>query len=160
MSGISGIAHTANLPTHIAERMIRRAIARLDRFAPAHLEHRLLGPDRAVGPGGAIVVRAHCGGALLGASAVARRGVPAERVADEAASSLAADLDAGATVDVHASDQLPVYLARAAGDSEFLVSRHSTHAETIHWLLARFLPVRREIDSVAGGAFRVRVIPG
>lgn len=157
---IGGIVHTSGLPAHIADRMIGRAVERLERYGPVHLERHLFGPDQSAGPGGAIAIRADCGTALLGASAVARRRVPAEAVAEEAAFALAADLEAGATLDVHAGDQLLLYLARAGGPSEYLVSKQTRHAETMLWLLRRFLPLRCEVSPAGGGAHRVKILPG
>jgi RNA 3'-terminal phosphate cyclase (ATP) len=157
---IGGVVHTSNLPAHIASRMAARAGELLERFAPVRLQRNLLEADQAIGPGGAIAIRAECDAALLGASAVARRGVPAENVAEEAAAALAADLDAGATLDVHASDQLLVYLARAGASSQYLVRTHTRHAQTMLWLLGRFLPLRWEIDPTPEGACRVTIIPG
>jgi RNA 3'-phosphate cyclase len=157
---IGGIAHTANLPAHIVARMLDRTIAQLERFGPVHIQSCLLGPEQAMGTGGAIAIRADCGAALLGASAVARRGVPAEAVADQAASVLAADLEAGATLDVYASDQLLIYLARADKPSEYLVRQQTRHALTILWLLQQFLPLRWESEPMPSGMHRVRIFPG
>jgi len=157
---IAGSVHTSHLPSHIGTRMVQRAVELLEPFGPVHLDRRRLGGEQAVGPGGAIALHADCAPALLGASAVARRGVPAERVAEEAASTLAADLLAGATLDIHAGDQLLLYLARADGPSEYVVRRHTRHAETMLWLLGRFLPISCEITPSAGNARHVRLIPG
>jgi RNA 3'-phosphate cyclase len=157
---IGGRAHTANLPAHITARMVDRATELLTRFAPVRLQRSMLGPEQAVGQGGAIALWADCGTARLGASAVARRGVPAEDVAEEAASALCADLEAGATLDIHASDQLLVYLARAREPSEYLVTHPTQHAETMLELLSLFLPLSWTISPTSKGAYRVKVIPG
>ncbi len=154
---IGGYVHTANLPAHIVDRMIGHAHAHLERFGPVQFQRCY--SEQAVGTGGAIALWADCGNTLLGASAVARRGVPAEAVAEEASAVLAADLDAGATLDVYASDQLPIYLARAGAPSEYLVRRPTEHASTMLRLLQQFLPLHWEIEA-ASGAYRVRIIPG
>jgi RNA 3'-terminal phosphate cyclase len=123
-----------------------------------HIEREQLGPEAAIGPGGAIVLWARTGHTILGASAVAERGVPAERLAEGAARALRAELDAGATLDVHAADQLLVYCALAAGASQFLVRDWSSHARTTAWLLPQFFPVR--VHAAAHGALtRVTIEP-
>jgi RNA 3'-phosphate cyclase len=157
---IRGRAHTARLPAHILARMIDRSVSRLERFGPVRLESENLGPDQAVGTGGAVALWADCGDSLLGSSAVARRGVPAETVADQAAAALAADLDAGATLDAHASDQLLVFLARADSPSEYLVRNLTRHASTMLWLLRQFLPLRWDCRPLPSGACRMRIFPG
>lgn len=151
---IEGRAHVANLPAHIAERMRTAALARLDAF-PARIDTATLGGAEAIGPGGAIVVWARAGETVLGAGRVAQRGVRAETLGDEAGAELAADLAAGAALDVHAADQILVYLALAGGGG-FTARTVSSHARTAIWLIEQFLPVRFEVGT-AGDLARVEV---
>lgn len=151
---IEGRAHVANLPAHIAERMRTAALARLDAF-PARIDTATLGGAEAIGPGGAIVVWAQAGETVLGAGRVAQRGVRAETLGDEAGAELAADLAAGAALDVHAADQILVYLALAGGGG-FTARTVSSHARTAIWLIEQFLPVRFEVGT-AGDLARVEV---
>jgi RNA 3'-terminal phosphate cyclase (ATP) len=83
--------------------------------------------------------------------------VRAETLGQAAAEELAADLAEGVSVDVHAADQLLVYLALAGGGS-FLTRQITRHAETAMWLIAQFLAVRFE-TAPAGRNFRVTVSP-
>ncbi|HET9042845.1 MAG TPA: RNA 3'-terminal phosphate cyclase [Burkholderiales bacterium] len=151
---IDGLAHVANLPAHIAERMRAAALARLDAY-PAHIDTATLGGAEAIGPGGAIVVWARAGETVLGAGRVAQRGVRAETLGDESGAELAADLAAGAALDVHAADQILVYLALAGGGG-FTARTVSSHARTAIWLIEQFLPVRFEVGT-AGDLARVEV---
>lgn len=105
----------------------------------------LLEIDGAHGEGGGILLVAQCAHTLLGASALAQRGVPAERLGAAAALALRAALESGATLDVHAADQLLVYMALATGPSRFLAQRLSSRAETALWLIGRFLPIQTEV---------------
>lgn len=148
---IGGAAHVANLPVHIVERMQATAEQLLRPILPTvHVEPEALGPDRAVGPGGAIAVWARTNITLLGGGAVAQRGIPAEQIARDAVGPLMADLQAGATLDVHAADQLLVYLAQASGESCFRARLLTAHTETCLWLLRQFLPL--EVHTQAQGA--------
>jgi RNA 3'-terminal phosphate cyclase (ATP) len=140
---IEGHAHVANLPEHIAMRMRDAALERLAAVpgpAPS-ISVEVLGPTQAVGRGGAIVLWARTEHALLGAGRVAELGVRAETLGAAVAEELACDLAAGATVDLHAADQLPVYLALAGGGS-YLTRFLTTHAKTAMWLIEQFLPVQ------------------
>lgn len=92
---------------------------------------------------------------MLGAGRVAERGVRAETLGDEAGAELAADLAAGAALDVHAADQLLVYLA-LAGSGRFTTRQVTSHARTAMWLIEQFLPVRFEV-ATAGTLTRVEV---
>jgi RNA 3'-terminal phosphate cyclase (ATP) len=92
---------------------------------------------------------------VLGAGRVAQRGVRAETLGDEAGAELAADLAAGAALDIHAADQVLVYLALAGGGS-FTTRVVTSHARTAIWLIEQFLPVRFEVDTT-GSLARVEV---
>lgn len=151
--------HLAHLPQHVAQRMAAAARAALPPALPlqAHLE--LCAPERAAGPGGAIVLRAVAAHTTLGAAAVAERGVPAERLGQAAARSLCRDLDTAATLDRHAADQMLVFLALAAAESVFHAAELGSHARTAIWLLERLTPARFEL-APSGSGVRVRVRPG
>jgi RNA 3'-phosphate cyclase len=158
LEAIEGLAYCANLPGHIATRMAAAASARLAGL-PVRIETRVLDRTEAVGPGGAIVLTAHTQHTVLGAQAVAERGVPAERLGELAADEVRAEIESGATLDVHATDQLLVYLAQAAGVSVLLARTLSLHVQTMCWLIPQFLPVRFE-TSAQGALARVEVVPG
>jgi RNA 3'-terminal phosphate cyclase (ATP) len=66
-------------------------------------------------PGAVVVLAVRAGDARAGFSALGERGVPAERVAERAASDLRAWLDGDAPVDEHLADQLVVPLALCGG---------------------------------------------
>lgn len=156
---IRGIAHVSNLPEDIPRRMKHAAIRRLHGAKDVKVEERLYGGDEALGQGGALVLWAETRETLLGSDSLARRGKPSEEVGEEAASSLKAEIDSEATLDIHAADQLLVYLARADGPSEFRVREVSGHLETLMWLLPQFLPVRFQVVRDGTGS-RVTVVPG
>lgn len=69
---------------------------------------------------------------------MAERGVPAERLGQDAGQVLRAELEGGAAVDVHAADQLLIYAAQARGPSRFTVRKVSRHARTVMWLIEQF----------------------
>jgi RNA 3'-terminal phosphate cyclase (ATP)/RNA 3'-terminal phosphate cyclase (GTP) len=158
LATIEGAAHVANLPVHIVERMQRTAERQLQDYPNVRIVPDVLGHDRAFGPGGAIVLWARTANALLGAGEVAQRGVPAERIAEQAAQALRAELEAGATLDIHASDQILPYVALASGASCFRARAWTSHAQTTAWLLEQFLPVRFDV-SPGGALIRVEVRP-
>ncbi|OGA72264.1 MAG: RNA 3'-terminal-phosphate cyclase [Betaproteobacteria bacterium RIFCSPLOWO2_12_FULL_65_14] len=154
---LGGAAHVANLPVSIAERM--RDAAALALPANAAIAVRTLGRDVAAGTGGAITVWAESEAGLLGASRVAERGVRAEALGQAVGAELAADLAAGAALDVHAADQILVCTAMAEGRSSFTTRAVSSHAHTAMWLLSKFLPVRFSVEP-HGALWRVSVNPG
>jgi len=154
---IDGFAHVGNLPGHILERM-ERALSGLEDVAETTIRTESLKEDRATGQGGAIVLRAVAGDIILGSDALAERGVKAEEVARNAADALLRERDAGATADMHLSDQILPFLAIADGPSTFVVKEITGHAKTHMWLLEKFLDVSfqtRKLD----GRWRIEIQP-
>ncbi|HSD60351.1 MAG TPA: RNA 3'-terminal phosphate cyclase [Burkholderiales bacterium] len=160
LHALRGIAQVAHLPGHIPERMRRAAQSHLGGLGvePA-IEVRVLGDGEAVGQGGAVTLWAETGAGALGAGRVAERGVPAERLGEAVALELASDLAAGVSLDVHAADQVLIYLALARGGSAFTTRQWSSHAATTAWLIGRFLPARFSVAEQEGRV-RVDVAPG
>ena len=154
---VSGEAHVARLPLSIAERMRAAALAALPR--DARIGARMLDHAHAVGAGGAITVWAESGARVLGASRVAERGVRAEALGEAVAAELGADMASGADLDLHAADQVLVYLAMAREPSSFAARALSSHAHTTMWLIDQFLPARFRVES-EGMLTRIRTTPG
>jgi len=138
---VTGLAHVSNLPIHIAERMRTAALQVLGNSTPTRIEARVSSKTEAFGTGGAIVLWAELDGTVLGAGRIAQRGISAESLGEDAARELVADLRASATLDVHAADQMLVYLA-LAGAGSYLTRTLTRHAQTAIWLIEQFLPVR------------------
>jgi RNA 3'-terminal phosphate cyclase len=147
----------ARLPLSIAERMRAAAIGALPR--DARIGARVLDDAHAIGTGGAITLWAENGACVLGASRVAERGVRAETLGEAVATELGADMASGAQLDLHAADQVLVYLAMARGPSSFTARALSSHARTAMWLIEQFLPARFAVEA-DGALSRVRTTPG
>jgi RNA 3'-phosphate cyclase len=157
---IGGTAHVANLPAHIAERMRSALLASLgETLAPlAEIDTAVLSRREAIGTGGAVVAWAETENSVLGAGSVAERGVRAEALGEKAGGELHADLGSGAALDVHAADQILVYLALAEGQSSFTARELTLHAQTAIWLIEQFLPVCFT-SSRAGALHRIACAP-
>ncbi len=153
---VRGIAHIANLSDDVARRMKEAAVRRLHGLPDVKIEERVYPGEDAVGQGGALVLWAEREHTLLGADALAERGKSAERVGEEAAEKLEAEVLSGATVDVYSADQILPYVALADGPSSFLVREVSNHLRTMAWLIPQFL--KREVEfQPIGDLTRVKV---
>jgi RNA 3'-phosphate cyclase len=155
---IAGRAHASNLPEDVVERMKSAATQRFARYTEVRFHAETLGPDRAVGPGGAIVLWAETPETILGASALAEKGKRAQKVGDEAATVLLKEIESRATLDIHASDQVLAYAAMAQSPSEFLVREVTEHARTMMWLLGSFLGTQFHVTT-SQGLHRITVRP-
>lgn len=143
--------HVAHLPTHVAQRMDAAAREALPPGIPCESHLQLCPLDLAASPGGAIVLRALGAHSVLGAGEVAQRGVPAERLGQAAAQALSRDLDSGATLDLHAADQMLAFQALAVEPSVFRAARLTSHAATAMWLLEQLGAARFDVITVEDG---------
>lgn len=129
---IGGISFCTRLPRHIAERQARSAInylRTLDLPEPdVEIDHR---PNDGGSPGSGIVLYAKTdSGAIIGVDELGERGVPAERVGENAARKLEAELKLNAPVDRHLADMLIPYMLIADGISEISVTQLTQHTLT------------------------------
>jgi RNA 3'-terminal phosphate cyclase (ATP) len=151
---VVGLSAVSRLPRSIAERQRHQAEERL-RAAGLRAAIAVEEDQRALGPG-TVLFLAFRGRA--GFSALGRRGLPAERVADLAVDELLAWIASGAAVDEHLADQLVPFLALGRSASTFTCPRLSTHLQTVVWLLRHFVGARIALDE--GPPARVRIEPG
>ncbi len=134
---VSGFSAVSRLPRSIALRQQRQAQARLSAAGIAS-RIELVEDATAVGPGTVVFLAVR---GRAGFSALGRRGLPAERVADQAVDDLLAFLASGAAVDDHLADQLLPFLAQAPGVSRLTCPRITGHLRTVAWTVEQFLPV-------------------
>jgi RNA 3'-terminal phosphate cyclase (ATP) len=154
---IRGLSAVGRLDRSIAERQRSQAVERLrDLAVPLEIE---VSEVPAGSPGTFIVLQAEFEGGRCCAFALGALHKRAEKVADEAAEELRADIEAGGAIDAWLADQLLLPLAFIPERSTFSVCRISQHLRTNAELLGYFLPVTVEIEGETGQPGRV-VIEG
>jgi RNA 3'-terminal phosphate cyclase (ATP) len=138
---VTGVSAVSRLPRSIAERQRRRVQERLAAAGVA-CDVELVEDSTALGPGTLVflAVRGRAGFTALG-----RRGLPAERVADLAVDELLAYLASRAAVDDHLADQLVPFLVLGAHTSRFTCPTLSRHLATVAWTTQQFLPATIEL---------------
>ena len=124
---------------HVAARMAAAARTVLDAAGiSAEIEEH--GDSTAEQAGAALALFADfIGGARLGAACAGAPHRPAERIGDRVAGQLLEEVDSGATIDRHASDQIIPFASLASGTSRFQVPFITGHVETAGWLASAFL---------------------
>ena len=148
-----GFSAVSRLPRSIAERQRRRAEERLATAGlAAHIA--LVEDATALGPGTCVFLATP---GRSGFSALGRRGLPAEAVADTAVDALLAHRASGAALDDHLADQVVPFLALGAAPSTFTCPTLSSHLRTLVWVVDAFLPGRITLEE--GMPARVRVFP-
>lgn len=96
-------------------------------------------------PGCFMTACAQCDNGLLGASALGKRGKPAEQVGMDAASELKMAIASDAVVDKWMVDQMVPFMALSTCStgqtSEIQIPSLTRHAQTNIWVVEKFLPV-------------------
>jgi RNA 3'-terminal phosphate cyclase (ATP) len=152
-----GRALTANLPSHVAQRMMDHA-------------GKLLAANGLTAHISGVCVTSACAGAALflgaeyaqgraGVTALGERGKPAELVAEEAVDALLACHRSNAAFDAHLADQLIVPAALAVGSSVFTAERVTSHLITNAWVVEQFGLAQVEVSRQEGGIGFVSVTP-
>ena len=147
LMNIRGKVHAVELGADIMKRIASSAAAELKSF-PAQTRIDEETPP-GIGPGTGITLWGETEHSVLGASALGEKGLRAENVGAVAGRELAAELKAGATLDVHGADQLAPYLALGSGGA-FTVRSVSGHLETVIWLLELMTGARFTVEKKYG----------
>ena len=152
---IIGRSAVSRLPRSIAERQRRRA---LEQLAAAGLEAEITVEEdaTALGPGTVLFLAVP---GRAGFSALGRRGLRAEQVADAAVAELLAYRASAAAVDDHLADQLLPLLALAARASIFTCPTLSPHLQTVAWVVEQLLPAHIALEDGHPACVRIEPAP-
>jgi RNA 3'-terminal phosphate cyclase (ATP) len=155
LAQVTGVAGVTNLPAHIPQRMASRANNLLRGAGITGRVEALRARGAAAGAG--IFLTADYASGPAGFSALGRRGLPAEKVAESAcASFFEHHQDLPAAVDPWLADQLILPLALAAGESALTTSKITQHTLTNIHIVAQFLGAGIEVEGRGeGGTVRI-----
>jgi RNA 3'-phosphate cyclase len=135
----------------VAERQVEGAERILD------IDHQTVEYGESYSTGSSIHLTARYQNCRLGACMMGKKGKPAERVGEDVARFLEAQMESGACFDRWMADQILPYLALADGDSEITVSEITDHCLTNIWVIEKFLPVKFKVVEEDGGGGRISV---
>ena len=155
---ITGISHCGSLPRHVAERQAKSATTILNEqeypVSQISIEHS----DTTFSPGSGISLAAtNNGERILGADAIGRRGLKAEKVGANAAQSLIQELSTHASVDKFQGDMLIPYLALAEGFSSISVTTLTMHSITNIHVVEQFLNLKFDVQGEIDHPARISV---
>ncbi len=143
-SEVNGILNIANLPDHIGTRMKHAAIKMLlkkNLKAAIKIEEA-----QSLSTGTGITLWVQSQDAVIGSTNLGEVGIPAEKIGEDAALQILQDIDVGATIDIHAFDQIIPYFAIARNGSVCVVREVSNHAKTNMWLVKQFFDVDFKLE--------------
>jgi len=154
---VIGISATSNLPRHIAERQRQQVECRLTgRIPNLTIETvSMVSPGR----GTAMYLQAECENGGGSFTALGKRGLPAERVADEAVDQLETYLDKDAALDKYLADQLILPLVLATGLSTFSTAKITQLLLTNVEVVQAFLDVEIVVEGELSYPGLVRIRP-
>lgn len=154
---IYGISHCANLPEHVTKRQADSA-ASLIRDAGYECEiETVCTTCRSTGSG---ISLWH---GMVGGIALGKRGLPAEKVGENAAKEILTEICSGASVDVHLADQLIPYMGLGLSHcrsgfgfgfefefefGSFTVRELTQHTLTNIWVTEQFLDVKFKVQKI------------
>jgi RNA 3'-terminal phosphate cyclase (ATP) len=149
---VGGIAAVTNLPSHIPQRMANRAN---NLFAEKGIDGRVEPRrERGQGPGAGIVLWMP----QAGFSALGRKSIPADQLAETAVDAARAFIDnPAATVDSHLADQILIPMALAHGVSSYTTPEITMHTLSNLQLLAHILDIKYTVDGEIGRSGRITV---
>ena len=138
---IKGIVHIGSLPDNISTRIKHSVIKNL--LKKAFMTSIEVDKSKTLSPGTGVTLWAESKDTILGTSVLGERGVTSEEVGEKAASAIIKEIEAGATLDVYALDQLLPYMVLTCenDESSCIVRELSNHASTNMWLLQQFFDV-------------------
>jgi RNA 3'-terminal phosphate cyclase (ATP) len=157
LQGVEVLSAAANLPDHVVQRQMTRAVRRLSGLPIRSIRSEVF---KAPSKGSLLWLRAEfeCGAACFFSLGAPRK--RAEQVADEAVDELLGFLAAGGAIDPYLADQLLLPLACARGESVLRTSRVTGHLITHAEVIRSFLPVSIEISGREDEEGLVRVRGG
>lgn len=155
---VSGRLHISGLPAEVGKRLMDSAESLLQKKGLSIAWNIESSADICEGVGcDSVVPEAYSpgvsaglwylsGGRYIGAFSVGRRGLPAERIGHRIAEEFIADLESGATVDVHTADQILIYMALARimnrSHSSFCVREMTSHSITAISIIEKITEVK------------------
>ena len=135
---VEGIINIANLPDHISKRMKHAAIKTLlNKNFDARIKIEKT-TSLSAGTGISLWTQTH--DAILGTTTIGEKGLSAEKIGENVATELIREVESGATLDIHALDQILPYLVLAKKNEKSLciVREISNHSQTNMWLIRKF----------------------
>ena len=135
---VYGTIHLSGLPDHIAKRMKHEV---MKKTVPYDISTQVqTEKSDALSPGVGVTLWTELGKGLFGSVSLGEKGVPAEKVGENAIDPLLSDIKSKATVDSYLSDQVLPYLVLAKSKSLFFVREVTSHFKTNLWVLQQFFP--------------------
>ncbi len=126
---VSVTSRCGALPAHVAERQSSAASRLLEREG-IEVGETVTSTEESASPGSSTLVSLASAERFIGADALGRRGLPAEKIGEAAARRFLQDFRSGASVDQNLADSIAPVLSMGDAPSTFFVSEITGHLRT------------------------------
>ena len=150
----------SNLPEHIAEREFATVQQQMAQLALPVPITTILKKYPSPGAGNVLFLQAKFAGARAGFTSLGKRGLSAEKVAQNLVDEFLGYWQSQAPIDEHLADQLLLPLILAPGVSNYRVAKVSQHLLTNALIIGRFADAKIEISGEEGQTGQVTIKPG
>jgi len=152
---IRGVSAVANLSRNIATRQRRHVLGRLGRRF--RLNNLRIAEFQTLSPGSLLLLLAEFEKTQACYFALGRKGLSADKVADQAIGEFEAMIATEGVLDEYLADQLLIPLAFSEGSSAFITPRVTQHLVTNAAVIRTFLPAEIQISAGIGEPGEVRL---
>jgi RNA 3'-phosphate cyclase len=146
VKSVKGASVAGSLPTHVVDRQTDSAKRVLKDHGLSEVEISSQSVNT-ISPGTSITLWAECENTVLGSDAIGEKGLPAEKVGEDAALRLIKSIESRSCLDKHMSDQILVFLALATGKSQVTLEEFTGHVRTSIRVIEQILAVKFETES-------------
>jgi len=159
---LSIYSYSEGLPCHVVDREVSSSLSLLSRKSINEdlisIEKRCNEP-RSNNIGNFFIITAKGSNAsVIGYDKVGMKGLPAEKVAEEPTRELLENIfTTNAAVDMHAGDQLLIWMSLAKGESSIFTHKYTMHAYTTLYLLKKLLAIEFEVIGEIDKPARIKI---
>ncbi len=135
---IRGLSAISNLPRHVGERQRDYALKKIEKELKMEADIEVIYDAPSSGPGSFFFLVVETEGVNAGFSSLGKKGMPAERVSDEAYKQLKDYIQRKECLDPHLSDQIVPFMALTKDKPSFSTTKITDHLLTNIWVVKNF----------------------
>lgn len=152
---IRGLSAISNLPRHVGERQRDYALKKIEKELKMNTEIEVIYDVPSSGPGSFFFLVVETEGAIAGFSSLGKKGIPAEKVSDDAYKQLKDYIQREECLDPHLSDQIVPFMALAKDSPSFSTTKITDHMLTNIWVVRNFFNKKILLKGEKGGGGEV-----
>jgi RNA 3'-phosphate cyclase len=157
---IYGLSYASNLPKHVVERQAKSAynLIKNSNLFRDEISIKEEISETSLSPGSGILIYALLEeGGLIGSDFLGERGLPAEKVGENAAINLINQLRTSAGIDVNMADMVLLYMAFANGKSVIHIPEITNHTKTNMKIIELMIESKFKIEQIPRQPIKIEI---